>query len=608
MKNPARSAASMMSSPGDAVTLRPLIVRFTCSGGDRLSVASPMADLVGRHRAAPLLHVEEELVSKAVDARDYRGGNGRPEDADGRLLRGPGETRGDVVAGVEEQVEVLLPPEAVLDPPDHLVHPPGPLPARRALAAGLPVEKAGDAPCRPHRTGRLVHDDDRAGAEHGARLADGVLVEAHVEVLGEEPGRRDPTWDEGLQLPAEADPTAEALVVDEVPEGGRRHLELVPAGPLHVAGEGEQAGARRGALPEGGERRPSVEDDPGQVGHRLDVVHDGRLPVQPDGGREVRRLDAREPPLALERFEQRRLLAADVGAGPRVHHEVERELRPEDRPPERSVLVGLVHGLGEPLEAEGELAPAEDEGLGRPDRVGGDDGPLDDLVGVSLDEEMVLERGGLRLVAVHDEVGRRRLPQHRPLPPRREAGTAPAEQAGGVHLLVDRLRGHRERFAETLVTARGKVPLEGVRVGVLEAGRDDAGGVGEHHSPSPAPAAAGGSGATSFSPGGGVPAACGSFEIVAATGVAAGSPTARLTLLSTPWRGTVSSRRPAARSSTSRSKASSSSGPKKRWFTCTQTAWSQPARHSASSRVNNPSGVVCPTWMPRRCFACPRTS
>ena len=51
---------------------------------------------------------------------------------------------------------------------------------------------------------------------------------------------------------------------------------------------------------------------------RLDVVDDGRRRVEARDRRE-RRLRARLAALALERLEQRRLLAADVRAGAAVH-------------------------------------------------------------------------------------------------------------------------------------------------------------------------------------------------------------------------------------------------------------------------------------------------
>src|SRR5207249_191637 len=100
------------------------------------------------------------------------------------------------------------------------------------------------------------------------------------------------------------DTAAAGRVVEEVAERGLAHLDLVVAGPLHVAGHREDAGARRATLAETGERRAPVQHDPRDVRHRLDVVdHRGRV-VEAVDGREVRWFDAREAALALEALEQ----------------------------------------------------------------------------------------------------------------------------------------------------------------------------------------------------------------------------------------------------------------------------------------------------------------
>src|SRR5581483_11440143 len=135
------------------------------------------------------------------------------------------------------------------------------------------------------------------------------------EVLGAEPGRRRTTGHERLELAAIADAAAVVLAVDQVAEGRLDHLDLVVAGTVHAAAQREDARPRRPSAAQRSKSSAAVGDDPRQVGHGLDVVDDRGRAVQPDGGREVRRLDAGEAPLALEALEQRRLLAADVRAG-----------------------------------------------------------------------------------------------------------------------------------------------------------------------------------------------------------------------------------------------------------------------------------------------------
>src|SRR5206468_9790909 len=103
------------------------------------------------------------------------------------------------------------------------------------------------------------------------------------------------------------------------------------------------------------------------------------------------------------------------GAGARVDHEVDGEVRAEDVAADGPEGVRLVDGGGQALETEGELAAHEYEGLAGSDRVGADERALDDLVGVLLQEHVVLEGAGLALVAVDDEVDRLGLAQHPPL-------------------------------------------------------------------------------------------------------------------------------------------------------------------------------------------------
>ncbi len=122
--------------------------------------------------------------------------------------------------------------------------------------------------------------------------------------------------------------------------------------------------------------------------------------------------------------------------------------------PDRAVAVGLVEGGLHPLEAEGELAADEDEHLGDLEGVGGDEHALDQLVGIPLDEQVVLEGGRLALVPVDHQVGDRVLAQHGPLAAGGEPGPAPTEQAGGVHLVGHRLGGHGERLAQAVVARR----------------------------------------------------------------------------------------------------------------------------------------------------------
>ncbi len=129
-------------------------------------------------------------------------------------------------------------------------------------------------------------------------------------------------------------------------------------------------------------------------GDRLDVVDHGRAGVQARDRRE-RRL---EPGLAaepLERVEQRRFLAADVGPGAGVHDHVQVQVRAEDLLAEIAGRPRLGDGELEPPDHVHDLAAHVDEGLVGADRVAGDDHALDQRLRVIQQGRHVLARAGL---------------------------------------------------------------------------------------------------------------------------------------------------------------------------------------------------------------------
>ena len=178
------------------------------------------------------------------------------------------------------------------------------------------------------------------------------------------------------------------------------------------------------------------------VEQRLDVVHDRRLAVQPDLDRE-RRLVARLAAIALDRLEERRLLAAHIRAGADAQLDLDADVRAVDR-----VL--------QPLVRERVLRADVDERALAAGRVRGDRDRLDQPERILLHEDAVLERAGLGLVGVADEVVRRcRLTRDRlPLHPGRERSAAAAEQRGGLDELDHALGPELARALEGLELGR----------------------------------------------------------------------------------------------------------------------------------------------------------
>src|SRR5690606_20889936 len=128
---------------------------------------------------------------------------------------------------------------------------------------------------------------------------------------------------------------------------------------------------------------------------RLDIVDRGRAAIEAHIGRE-RRLQARLTLLALEALEQRRFLAADIGAGAMVDMDV-------DVPAALVVLAdqaGLVALVDRPLQRlalADELAAHIDVGRMRLHGETGDHAALDERVRVVTENVAVLAGPRLRL-------------------------------------------------------------------------------------------------------------------------------------------------------------------------------------------------------------------
>ena len=145
------------------------------------------------------------------------------------------------------------------------------------------------------------------------------------------------------------------------------------------------------------------EDNPRDVGERLDVVDARRRVPQPLDRRE-RRPHARHAAPSLDRSDQRRLLAAHEGARALLQPDVKRKAAAEDVVAEQAPLLRLRDGDGQPLDGLGVLGPHVDVPVRRPDREARDRHPLEDGVRVALEHRPVHERARVPLVRVADDV------------------------------------------------------------------------------------------------------------------------------------------------------------------------------------------------------------
>ena len=124
-------------------------------------------------------------------------------------------------------------------------------------------------------------------------------------------------------------PVADAAGEVEQLAQGDAERRFVLAGPRHVAGQRVEREALATSRCRSRNHSTPLSTMAGTLRDRLDVVDDGRAGVEAGDGRE-RRAQPRLAAIALERVEQRRLLAADVGARAGVHDDVEVEAGAED--------------------------------------------------------------------------------------------------------------------------------------------------------------------------------------------------------------------------------------------------------------------------------------
>src|SRR5215216_589533 len=366
----------------------------------------------------------------------------------------------DLLADGRHDVEVHRRRLAGVDALEHLHRPVGSLAAGRALPARLvAIELRGLERDVDDRDG-VVDDDDRAGPEHRPGLRHRLEVVGQVEVLV---GPRQHRRARAARIPELDRAPVLGTAGEAVDDVARRdpELDLVVARSLDASRDRDDLGAGRALGPDLGVLGAAhPQDDRG--GHqRLDVVDQRRALVEAlDGGE--RRLQARITALALERVEQRGLLAADVRASAAVH--------PQDEVPEQ---VGGLDLLERALQDRGlqvVLAPDEDERPVCLDRARGDRDALDQQMRVLLHQLAVLERARLGLVGVADDVlVELPLGQERRLRAHREAGTAAAAQTGGLQL-GEHVGGlHVERPGEHLVAAAlAPVDVERVQPGLVD--------------------------------------------------------------------------------------------------------------------------------------------
>ena len=350
-------------------------------------------DVVDRHQAAAPSKWTRPSRSGALDRRRRRLAQAADRGVAHRLgeVGEPGEL---AVHRVERR--------PAGEPRQQLLLADGPDAARDALAARLVAEERGDPPQRVGEVGGLVEHHDDARAERRAGRSRALERERRVEpVRPDERARRAAEEDRLDRAPAR-----DAARAVEQPAQRLAERDLVDTGRRDVAGQAEQLGAGGALRPDLRVRRGAHAQDQRDVDQRLDVVHRRGLAEQAVLHGE-RRLVARLGPAALDRLEQRRLLADDVRAGADPELDVEGPAGAHDVVAEQPGRARLADRVLQSLARQRVLAAEVQVPARGADREPLDRHRLEQRERILLEDQPVLERAGLGLVGVAHDVARR---------------------------------------------------------------------------------------------------------------------------------------------------------------------------------------------------------
>ena len=298
--------------------------RIVAPSGRATARPSTLSSTIRRCRSAQLALPCQRLGGSVEDAQLA---DRRLDGGSRRSARARRSTRRACLAELAEQRQLRSTPPSGAprdEPRERLLLAHGSHPAGHALAARLVAEEGGDALEQARQVDGLVEHDHDARAEGRPGVARVLEGERHVELVGADEAPRGASQQHRLQRrPAGTPPASSSSSRSVAP---KRHL--VQPRPRDVAGDAEELGpgralrCRRAANAGAG-----PEHDVEHVHERLDVVHDRRLAEEADLDRE-RRLVARLAAVALDRVEERGLLAADVGARAAAHLDVEAKPSP----------------------------------------------------------------------------------------------------------------------------------------------------------------------------------------------------------------------------------------------------------------------------------------
>ena len=177
------------------------------------------------------------------------------------------------------------------------------------------------------------------------------------------------------------------------------------------------------------------------AGKRFDIIDNCRFAPQPCFGEMRAPFHGVRPP-ALDGINLGRGLAADVSTAAAVHRYFEGKIGTQDIIPEVSFLPCHLELLFNQFGVKFIGRPDEEYPFLRRYGIPGKNNPLNDKVGVYIDQDTVLKCARLHFVGIGENIsgGRRIIRNGIPFSAGWETGAAPAPQTGFQHLLPDFLR------------------------------------------------------------------------------------------------------------------------------------------------------------------------
>ncbi|MCG3139896.1 MAG: hypothetical protein HDKAJFGB_00821 [Anaerolineae bacterium] len=250
---------------------------------------------------------------------------------------------------------------------------------------------------------------------------------------------------------------------NQIAQRNRTERRFIIAGAIHMAADAKYFGTRRFFRANGLVPVRALVNNRRNVGKRFDIVNHRRLAVQTDDGGKGR-FHARHTQFAFERFEHRRLFAANVGARAAMHRNFQIVIRAQNLFAHVPALFCDGNRLFQNFRRARIFAANVNERVIALNRVRGKNHALDKLLWILFHDFAVFERAGFGLVGIDREITRKNIfGEKTPFQTRGETRAAAPLQARRFDR-VRHLCGRHflERLFQRVITA---MPFIHVKVG-----------------------------------------------------------------------------------------------------------------------------------------------